>query len=885
MTDDPTLSRISRALAGRYRVERVLGAGGMATVYLADDVRHARKVAIKVLREDLSASIGGTRFQQEIEIAARLQHPHILPLLDSGEADGLLYYVMPLVEGRSLRERLDRDGLLSANEAVRILTGVVDALAYAHRQGVVHRDIKPDNIMLTGRHAVVADFGIAKATHDVAAARGVTATGLALGTPTYMSPEQATADPSLDHRSDIYALGVTAYEMLAGRPPFVYPLAQQVVVAHITETPHLISVYAPAVPPELERIVMRCLEKLPNDRYQTADRLLEDLEAESPASGELPRRPARAPELRGFRRTAIIAGAVALAGSGVAYGIYRRSDPGSIVVGNTTQLTSNPGLEIQPSVSPNGREVAYAAGQLGYVHILIQPIDGGRARALTTDSLNNEWAPRWSHDGSRILYLNSRGAFSAPALGGPPRQEADGREGSASETLGSILWAGWSPDDKQIAFVRGDSLLVHDTGANHDRLVSAGGDLHSCDWSPDGGWFACVTGNSVSVTAGRRVGNAAPSRVIVVSAQGGPRWTLEGTKSDLSPVWYPDGKRLLFVSNRQGKSDVYAQLMSRSGTGRGAPQRLTIGLNAQAIGLSGDGMRLVYSAYEARANAWALPIPVSAPVSVKSAVQLTSGNQYLEAVSISRSGRWLIYDSNVHGSTNLYRQSITGGDPEQMTTDTTSNWRGDLSSDDKELAFMSFRTGTRDIFVQPLDGRPMQQVTASPAQETFPTWSPDGSALAFFTIGPFKVFSVRRGADGTWGTPVWRADGRLAHWSPDGQSLAYDVAATGEIGVVGAFSGSPRVVYKPIDGSSDPRGECPLFSADGTTLYFKSHDARGVSSIWSVPVAGGRPRLLVRFDVLTRQSNWPELSTDGKRFYFTLDDSQSDLYVVSLNKR
>ncbi|MEP6495357.1 MAG: protein kinase [bacterium] len=280
------MERITRALARRYRVERELGAGGMATVYLADDLRHARKVAVKVLREDLSASIGAARFQQEIDIAARLQHPHILPLLDSGQADRLLYYVMPFVEGRSLRERLNRDGALPAHDAVRILTGVVDALAYAHRQGVVHRDIKPGNILLTGRHAVVADFGVAKAMHDAANAKEITATGLTLGTPTYMSPEQATADPTLDHRSDIYAVGVMAYEMIAGRPPFVAKLAQQVVIAHITEKPQPLSVHTPEISRELERVVMRCLEKLPDDRYQTAEELLADLEASTTMSGE-----------------------------------------------------------------------------------------------------------------------------------------------------------------------------------------------------------------------------------------------------------------------------------------------------------------------------------------------------------------------------------------------------------------------------------------------------------------------------------------------------------------------------------------------------------------------------------------------------------------------
>ena len=388
------------------------------------------------------------------------------------------------------------------------------------------------------------------------------------------------------------------------------------------------------------------------------------------------------------------------------------------------------------------------------------------------------------------------------------------------------------------------------------------------------------------MTAGRRFGNSAPSRIAVVAARGGKRWILpDSAGADLSPVWHPDGKRLLFLSNRHGKWDVYVQAMSSDGSGKGSPDRLTTGLNAQAASLSGNGTRLVYSAYEARANVWTIPIPSGAPVSVSSAVKLTTGNQFIEAVSVSPSGRWLVFDSNVRGSPNLYRIPAGGGEPEPLTADSTREFRGSLSPDDKELAFMSWRTGTRDVFVLPLNGGAVQQVTRSREQETVPEWSPDGSALQFFTVGKEQTFVVKRDAAGTWGTPVKRADGILGHWSPDGQSISYEIDSIGAIGIVGAYAGTSRIVYRPAAGSAEPRAESPTFSRDGASLYFKSHDVRGRSSIWSVPVAGGRPRLLVRFDDPARQSNWPEIASDGLRFYFTLDDSQSDLYVVALVKR
>ena len=204
---------LAAALADRYRLECELGAGGMATVYLAEDLKHHRKVAIKVLRPDLAAALGPDRFKQEIEIAARLQHPHILAVHDSGEADGFLYYVMPCVEGESLRERLLRPEQIPVPEVVRLLVEIADALAHAHDGGIVHRDIKPENVMLSGRHALVMDFGVAKAVSEASDRKFATTVGVALGTPAYMAPEQATADPQLDHRADLYALGVLGYEI------------------------------------------------------------------------------------------------------------------------------------------------------------------------------------------------------------------------------------------------------------------------------------------------------------------------------------------------------------------------------------------------------------------------------------------------------------------------------------------------------------------------------------------------------------------------------------------------------------------------------------------------------------------------------------------------
>jgi serine/threonine-protein kinase len=226
--------RLSEALGDRYRIEREIGSGGMATVFLAHDLKHDRAVALKVLRDEVAQSVGAERFLQEIRIVAQLQHPHVLTLLDSGEVGGTLYYVMPYIEGESLRDKLEREHELPVPDALRLLREVADALAFAHGKGVVHRDIKPDNVLLTGRHAVVADFGVSKALTAATGENKVTTLGVALGTPAYMAPEQAAADATIDHRADIYALGILGYELLTGRPPFTGSTPQQILGAQVT---------------------------------------------------------------------------------------------------------------------------------------------------------------------------------------------------------------------------------------------------------------------------------------------------------------------------------------------------------------------------------------------------------------------------------------------------------------------------------------------------------------------------------------------------------------------------------------------------------------------------------------------------------------------------
>jgi serine/threonine-protein kinase len=334
------LAQVQAALGDRYRVSRQLGAGGMATVFLAEDLKHQRNVAVKVLRPELSAAVGAGRFLSEIGIAAKLQHPHILPLFDSGQVGGLLYYVMPFVDGRSLRDRIANQGELPIDEALRIINEVGDALHAAHRYGIVHRDIKPENILLSDGHSVVADFGIAKAL-SVAGGERLTGTGIVVGTPAYMSPEQATGD-SVDGRSDQYSLACTLYEMLTAQPPFTGPSAQAILARHSLEAVPSLRVVRPAIPAGVERAVHRAMAKRPVDRFGSVAEFLAAL-----STGRSGDRPGGSPARRRVMAVAAITAIVAAVSAGVWWGQQERSNPsrgriGTVAVLPFTEATAQP---------------------------------------------------------------------------------------------------------------------------------------------------------------------------------------------------------------------------------------------------------------------------------------------------------------------------------------------------------------------------------------------------------------------------------------------------------------------------------------------------------------------------------------------------------------
>ena len=874
------IASLTTALADRYRIERELGAGGMATVYLAHDLKHDRQVAIKVLRPELAAVIGADRFLAEIRTTANLQHPHILPLFDSGVSDSFLYYVMPLVEGETLRDRLARDKQLPIADAVRIAGEIASALDYAHRHGVIHRDIKPENILLHDGRALVADFGIALAASK--AGSRMTETGMSLGTPAYMSPEQAMGEREISPRSDVYALGCVLYEMLCGEPPFGGPTAQAIVAKVLTEEPRPLLPKRHTIPPYVEEAVLTALEKLPADRFASAAEFASALQGDGSTirQGGMRVRTARPPD----RRTALLPWLVAAVLVPAAFvagaWLWHPGLPPIAGFGRATKVTWDPGLEISPAISPDGKYVAYAAGNARSTRVYVRQVAGGRPIALTSSATAQEAGPTWSPDGSRILFLAEGGVFSAPATGGAPRPEIPALGGSP------ITDASWSPDGKTIAFAMGDSVFVT-TPPAAPRLLARALAPGVCRWSPSGELLACMSGNTVSMSAGVNFGNLSPSQIVVIRvATGDVIPVTDNLSPNLSPAWSPDGRWLYFVSGRDGPRDIYALRLSGSGTPRGKPIRLTTGLGAQAISLSHDGSRIGYNAFSSASNIWSVPWPAGRPRTAAEATQVTTGQNTIDLFRLSPDGRWLLFSADVSGNSDIYQMPVGGGEMEQLTTTTTDNFAPDLSPDGKELAFHSWRGGSRDVYVMPMGGGATQQITSSPDQEFLPVWSPDGKALAYSIYSNNGgIWVVRRDDAGKWGTPIKISDkGLFPQWSPDGRAIAFEGRlALGSLYTIPPTGGPAHLVLQA--GGQWPTVEDPKWTLDGRSILFKTHDAAGNGGIWTVPAQGGVPRLLVRLDDPDRPSMGPFWTASATTIYFLSEEWRSDIAVMEILPR
>jgi eukaryotic-like serine/threonine-protein kinase len=882
---DPS-PHLAAALAESYRLERELGQGGMATVYLAEDLRHHRKVALKVLRPELAATLGPERFFREIEVAARLSHPHILPLHDSGEAQGFLYYVMPFVDGENLRGRLARQGELPVPEAVRLLADVADALAYAHGQGVVHRDIKPDNVLLSGRHALVTDFGVAKAVSEATGRQQLTTAGIALGTPAYMAPEQAAADPHLDHRVDIYALGAMGYELLTGRPPFTGASPHEVLAAHITRQPEPLLALRPACPPALAALIMRCLAKKPSDRPQSAEELVRVLETVStPSSGITPTDTRPIPGLARRRRPMLLIalGAIVLAAGGAV--LLWGHSPTRVTLGQQSRITDAQGLETDPTIAPDGRLIAYAAGPYFESHVYVRQLSGGPALDLTAGLPGRHTRPRWIAGGDELLFVTSYGRIRrvsrVSALGGTPRPMV---ELESDELIAS---ADWSPDGKQVAYDLGGRIFITPASGGSARQVYDATDPHSISWSPDGRYLAFVEGGNRLWHGATGLANTAPSAILVLPISGGAPVTIAGpTALNLSPSWSSDRRSLFFVSSRDGAKDVWRASLTAGGALVRPPERLSTGLNAHTLALSHDGRTLAFSTLERESNVWMLNLVPGRTITDDAAVPVTHGNQVIERMSLSPDGRWLLYDSDRSGNADVYRLRLDHPDaePERLTSDSANDYAPTLSPDGREIVFHSMRSGNRDLWIMGADGSNQRQLTRSPIEEYSGAWSPDGRTISYYadSAGTLWLGLISRDSSGVWGAPRLVLRNTLStSWAPDGRRLAGVV--NGILSVVTL----PDLTVRPIvpsPGAVYPI-RYPVWSADGRSILFRMREPDGRATLVRIPADGGAPVPLVRPSDARRNGPRADWTADERRFFFTLPHYEGDVWTVKVRQR
>jgi serine/threonine protein kinase len=817
------LSRLSAALGDRYLLERELGHGGMATVYLARDAKHRRMVALKVLRPELAASLGPARFLHEIEIAAQLQHPHILPLLDSGEVDGFLYYVMPYVEGESLRERLAHKGEFPVPEAVRILAEVADALAYAHRRDVVHRDMKPDNIMLSGRHPLVMDFGIAKAVNPTPGSQHPTTAGVALGTPAYMAPEQAAADPHLDHRVDIYALGVIGYELLTGTPPFGGGSSQQILAAHMTQRPEPISSRRPSIPPRLATLIMQCLEKRPADRPQTADEILHTLETMvTPGEGVTPTgsRPVPALTSPTSRWALVMVGAIVIAT--VAALLWRSQSPtGNPVVPNHTQLTFVGNID-QQDVSPDGQFLAY--------------IDGGETKQLVVKDLTGSsiipvatlghsgGTLRWAPDGSTILYAgeDSSGQWVRvlfPRLGGAPRQVPSRAPFGVFSPDGSRI-AGWGLVAKGSIYIRRFTTNAIDSVT----VPKSAGWRYGGDWSPDGRVIAFQT---LAETGSRWMLWAANVET------GKSHQILTDTVSLSPPRWASGGKALYYIRNN---NELCKIRVSDDGRSVGVPEVLQTGLGASGFSITADGRKLVYIREQSQSNLWLATKSLRAPRFITT--QLTSGTAFRSGPRTSPDGRMIAFVQVEQGVGDVYVIPANGGAPRQVTSSGVAMSSGPdagvaWSPNGRHLAYIATVQGAAKVRTVPVEGGQERTYERTEVGEgTGLAWAP-ADRILYHRPGNrnFHWVDTTSGAE----TPLVTNDS--VGWmfrpliSPDRQWVAVFWNREPHRGVY---------LISPKDGSQTPIGpansEALGWSRDGASIYVEEEPSRRIHRI---PMRGG----------------------------------------------
>jgi serine/threonine-protein kinase len=818
--------RLSAALADRYRIERRLGEGGMATVYLAEDLKHDRKVALKVLRPELAAVLGADRFVQEIKTTAALQHPHILPLYDSGSAAAgqgggteFLYYVMPYIQGETLREKLNRETQLGIDEAAKITTEVADALQYAHEQGVIHRDIKPENILLQGGRAMVADFGIALAVSAAAGGR-MTETGLSLGTPHYMSPEQATADKHITNRSDVYSLGCVLYELLTGDPPHTGPSAQQIILKIVSDEARPVSELRKAVPPNVAAAVAKALEKLPADRFDSARAFAEALRNPSFVGTAATVRSigTAASTVPSFRRSAglVVFGLVA---SVLAAWGWLRPSRTLPVARYPTALGASGALDgitfgVEVALSPDGASLVFRDPLTGPGQLYIKRRDEVTAQPLAGTEGGS--GPFFSPDGAWIGFVAHGQLRKVPSTGGASLKLAD-----------SV-----NPSFNHGAWLEDGSIFYYDLPTSSLRRLRSGEATSQTIASPAtlGGrapWLPTPLPSARGVLFTAHLTNCLgpvscrPSRVYVYDER---RDTVSALFEDAIGAWYVPTGHVLYLTSSGTLLAVPWDNDALAATGPPVP--ILDGIQAPGFVVSDEGTAL-----------YLLGPPEFVPGPKPNA----------QVVWVDRSGHVEPVDSSWQVNTG----GVYGGADRSLEI----GWGLALSPDGRRIAVTLLTDLGTDVWIKQLPTGAVSRLTLYPGVDRAPAWTPDGRAITFLSDRPIPRDTAPRAhrfglweqaVDGT-GEPrlLWGKDASTAgFWSPDGRWVVL-----GSIGSAGDSAGGDILAVRPgVDSvarrlvATEYDEEGPALSPDSRWLAYVSNE-QGENEVFVRPfpdVNGGK---------------------------------------------
>lgn len=801
------LEELKCSLSDRYRIERQIGAGGMATVYLARDLRHDRPVALKVLKPHLGAAVGPERFLSEIRVTANLQHPNLLPLFDSGEAAGQLYYVMPYVAGETLGARLERERQLPVEEAIRIAVAVASALDYAHRRGVIHRDLKPDNILLEEGQVLIADFGIALALSHAGGER-LTQTGLAIGSPQYMSPEQAAGDLVSDARTDVYALGAVLYEMLTGEPPHVGSTTQATIARVMTEKPRSVRGQRPSVPKHVEAAVLRALEKLPADRFASARQFADALIIHGPFDAGAARRRSsdggvpvrRVAPLRITTTIAVVAtlSAVTLA----VVQLQRRPDP-------------EPGASMRFTI----------------------PLAGGE-----TLNLDDLVTATISEDGQTIVYVAGRAEkrrLVVRSLGDIESRPLAGTEGARAPFF--------SPDGRSVGFFAGRRLLRIPVNGGEPTVITEVIRPERAVWLRDNRILIPTT-----AFVGRRSG------LSVVPAGGGaarPLTRADSTKGEnhFGPLVLPDGETLIFNSNGPGGDEDNYLAIGSMATGDYTRLDVTAG---RAVGLVGD--LLIY--LRRGGSLMAVPVDVGARRVRGDPILLMTGVADEWKATLSQNGSLLYVQGGA--STALVLADERGG-VRQLLTGHRGYGDPRFSPDGQRIAFTIAAESGDEVWVYDAGSATSTRIAPSPADR--PEWTPDGRRVVFRVQAGEARFhwTPIDGSEGISPLPIRAPPGdqQQVVFSPDGRFALFRITSRQQ----------GDLYYAPLDGADSARAFVsgvadefsPRFAPDGRWVAYVS-DESATRQVYVRAFPGAGPRV----QISTRSGDDPMWSPDGRTLYY-----------------